>query len=254
MPTARTLSSAPGDVKGVSRAAVQRLSYRPYGGTHANTGSVDFDRHRFTGQEEDPETGLYSYRARYYNPARGRFLSPDSLVPEPGNPQALNRYSYVANNPVTLTDPTGHSWLSSFIRNSGALGIQTLAAALVSPLVGVLAGAWYDTVAHGGPVGPRLLHGLLGQGLQAAAILAGGPLGPALGGGFWGAVGSGLVTGSAFGAVGAALYGGHPLEHALVGGLTGGNCHEPAYRRPRGMSSHSSGPARAPGAGAGPLH
>ena len=37
----------------------------------------------------------------------GRFISPDTIVPEPGNPQALNRYSYVLNNPLRYTDPTG---------------------------------------------------------------------------------------------------------------------------------------------------
>ncbi len=89
---------------------VQRLTYLPFGETHANQGSVDFHQHRYTDQEQDPETGLYFYQARYYNPVLGRFISPDSLVPDPGNPQSLNRYSYVINNPVNLIDPTGHSW------------------------------------------------------------------------------------------------------------------------------------------------
>ena len=48
------------------------------------------------------------YHARYYDPRLGRFLSPDTLVPDPANPQDLNRYSYVRNNPVNATDPTGH--------------------------------------------------------------------------------------------------------------------------------------------------
>lgn len=38
----------------------------------------------------------------------GRFIQPDPLVPEPGNPQAYNRYAYVYNNPLKYTDPTGH--------------------------------------------------------------------------------------------------------------------------------------------------
>jgi hypothetical protein len=41
----------------------------------------------------------------------GRFLQPDPLVPEPGNPQSLNRYSYVLNNPLRYTDPTGMKWV-----------------------------------------------------------------------------------------------------------------------------------------------
>ncbi len=93
-----------------SGTEVQRLTYLPYGEAHTNSGSVDFHQYRYTDQEQDPETGLYFYQARYYNPVLGRFISPDSLVPEPGNPQSLNRYSYVANNPLNLIDPTGHFW------------------------------------------------------------------------------------------------------------------------------------------------
>ncbi len=58
---------------------------------------------------------LYDYNARHYSPALGRFLSPDTIVPSPGNPshgdflrsQSLNRYAYVLNNPLRYTDPTG---------------------------------------------------------------------------------------------------------------------------------------------------
>ena len=48
------------------------------------------------------------YRARHCDPSLGRFVQPDTIVPEPGNPQALNRYSYVNNRPTVLIDPTGH--------------------------------------------------------------------------------------------------------------------------------------------------
>jgi RHS repeat-associated protein len=52
-------------------------------------------------------TGLMYYRARYYHPALGRFVSADTVVPEAGNPQALNRYAYVLGNPIRLIDPSG---------------------------------------------------------------------------------------------------------------------------------------------------
>jgi murein DD-endopeptidase MepM/ murein hydrolase activator NlpD len=52
--------------------------------------------------------GLLFYRARFYVPALGRFLSADTLVPEPGNPQSLNRYTYVRNRPLNYIDPSGH--------------------------------------------------------------------------------------------------------------------------------------------------
>jgi hypothetical protein len=45
---------------------------------------------------------------RRYDPALGRFISADTVVPEPGNPQALNRFSYCYNNPLRYVDPTGH--------------------------------------------------------------------------------------------------------------------------------------------------
>ena len=48
------------------------------------------------------------YGARWYDPQVGRFLQPDTIVPQPGDPQSLNRYSYALNNPLRYTDPTGH--------------------------------------------------------------------------------------------------------------------------------------------------
>lgn len=49
-------------------------------------------------------------QARYYDPASGRFLSPDTIVQDPNDPQSLNRYAYVRNNPVIFTDPSGNKW------------------------------------------------------------------------------------------------------------------------------------------------
>jgi hypothetical protein len=61
--------------------------------------------------------------ARYYDPALGRFISPDSVVPDKGNPQGLDRYSYSANNPITFTDKTGHCWgVASGIRGLPSYG------------------------------------------------------------------------------------------------------------------------------------
>jgi RHS repeat-associated protein len=57
----------------------------------------------FTGREWDTETGLYSYRARYYDPRVGRFLSEDPVRFAGG----INLYAYVENNPVNRTDPKG---------------------------------------------------------------------------------------------------------------------------------------------------
>ncbi len=50
--------------------------------------------------------------ARYYDAGTGRFISADPIVQAPNDPQSLNRYAYVRNNPLNLTDPSGYSWLS----------------------------------------------------------------------------------------------------------------------------------------------
>jgi RHS repeat-associated protein len=63
---------------------------------------------RYTGQRWEGSVGFYDYGARSYDPALGRFLQADSIVPNPANPQSLNRYAYVLNNPLKYTDPSGH--------------------------------------------------------------------------------------------------------------------------------------------------
>ena len=60
-------------------------------------------RYAFTGREWDPETGLYYYRARYYDQVAGRFLSEDPI----GFLGGVNFYTYVMNNPVNFVDPSG---------------------------------------------------------------------------------------------------------------------------------------------------
>ncbi|MEW6085137.1 MAG: RHS repeat-associated core domain-containing protein [Chloroflexota bacterium] len=52
--------------------------------------------------------GIYHYGARFYSPKLGRFLSADTIVPNPFNPQDYNRFAYVRNNPVRYVDPSGH--------------------------------------------------------------------------------------------------------------------------------------------------
>jgi hypothetical protein len=51
---------------------------------------------------------LYFYNARWYDPEVGRFIQADTIIPEPGNPLAWDRYAYGYNNPVNRIDPSGH--------------------------------------------------------------------------------------------------------------------------------------------------
>jgi len=64
-------------------------------------------RSRCTGKERDAESGLDNFEARYLGSSLGRFMSPDPMGGDTNDPQSLNRYAYVRNNPLKLTDPTG---------------------------------------------------------------------------------------------------------------------------------------------------
>ena len=76
------------------------LRYDAWGNVIAQTGTTP--RYGYTGREPD-ETGLVYYRARYYDPTIGRFISKDPA----GMPDGVNRYAYVGNNPINFTDPEG---------------------------------------------------------------------------------------------------------------------------------------------------
>jgi len=81
------------------------LYYTAFG--EIRTGS-SFTDYQYTGQRNEEETGLYYYVARYYDPQLGRFISADTIIPEPGSSQAYDRYAYVNGNPINNNDPSGH--------------------------------------------------------------------------------------------------------------------------------------------------
>ena len=80
------------------------LLYGPYGNQRYSSGTLPTSI-GFTGQRADSVTGLDYYVARYYDPAVGVFLSPDSVQ---GNAQGMQPYSYVGDDPESRTDPTGN--------------------------------------------------------------------------------------------------------------------------------------------------
>jgi RHS repeat-associated protein len=93
----RTVSDYAGNV-------TDSMDYMPYGEQIFGGSSTT---HRFTGQERDSESGLDNFGARYDSSSLGRFMTPDPLGGRLIDPQTLNKYSYVRNNPINLTDPTG---------------------------------------------------------------------------------------------------------------------------------------------------
>jgi RHS repeat-associated protein len=68
----------------------------------------------YTGHEELDEVGLVHMNGRVYDPQLGRFLSADPFVQDGTDLQAFNHYAYVRNNPLSLTDPSGFSFLRPF--------------------------------------------------------------------------------------------------------------------------------------------
>ena len=137
----------------------------------------------------DPESGLYYYGGRYYDPELGRFISPDPFVPQPDDPQSLNRYSYVLNNPVNHIDPSGYFFKKLFkkIGKFFKAIFKNPAKLFASIAVGVFTG---------------FLAGPAGLGFTGFA--------------------QGAIAGAAAGATFAGLTGGNPLLGALSGGIFGG--------------------------------
>jgi RHS repeat-associated protein len=106
-----------GSIETVTDAAgklVEHLKYSPFG-ARRDSQNLSAPVHQpptdvrqgFTGHKHDDEFGLINMQGRMYDPQIGRFLSADPVVGNPLSGQSYNRYSYVSNNPLTFTDPTG---------------------------------------------------------------------------------------------------------------------------------------------------
>ncbi len=91
------------DYAGVVENKYQHLPFGELVGSDAGA----TEKH-FTGQEHDTESMNDYFKARYMASAMGRFMSPDTLLGSPDDPQSLNLYAYVKNNSLTNIDPDGH--------------------------------------------------------------------------------------------------------------------------------------------------
>jgi RHS repeat-associated protein len=165
-------------------AALDRMRYKPFGESRDPGTGLDTD-HKFTGQIEDASTALngaplYWYGSRAYDPALGRFVCPDTIVPRPGDPQSLNRYSYVLNNPLKYRDPSGHAPTWDLSDYDGRQKARDYYAGLGVPVVvddksiyfrefGITTNQSGDIVRYTGPEDPEDVWGPGGGGSQALA-------------------------------------------------------------------------------------
>ena len=117
--TALTLNS--------SGARQTELRYYPFGAPRYNANN-QVTTYRFTGQRWDSGTALYFYQSRWYDPVVGRFLAADTIIPQPQNPQSLNRYSYCGSNPLRFIDPSGHAGVDFWGGGGAGAGVGLIVA------------------------------------------------------------------------------------------------------------------------------
>lgn len=175
----------------------QYCEYTPYGTLARNQGT-DVARHKFTGKELD-NTGLYFYGARYYDPEIGRFITADTVVARPYDPQDLNRYSYCRNNPINYVDPSGHIWWWI---------IPAIIGAIIGGLSAGIQSGWdFKAVLIGACIGA--VSGVVGFGAAGATAQILGKVGSAAFGG--------MIGGATAGFLNSAYYGGDLLRGTLMG-------------------------------------
>src|SRR5260370_4882849 len=90
-----------------TRTLYASVAYAPFGEPYAQSGTQDLS---FSGQDQDTVAGIHDFAFRKYNPVHGRWMTPDPAgfgAANLANPQTLNRYAYVRNNPLALVDPLG---------------------------------------------------------------------------------------------------------------------------------------------------
>ncbi len=214
------------DITDASGNVVQKYEYSAYGKIYAIRDSSGNDissspvvntSFTYTGREWDSESGMYYYRARYYDPSTGRFLQAD---PDPGDLQdtltIVNKYVYAGNNPVMYGDPSGRlfflipiiagiagSWIGTIVAATvvESLVLTGFSSILTGLIVGAISGAALGAVVGGvlGGVESSLMGISFDQGFSAgfSAGLVAGAVGGGIGGGL-GGYSQGLVNAKRF--------------------------------------------------------
>lgn len=228
---------------------VKRFAYDPFGKRRYPDGNADAsgalvvdypngpDR-GFTGHEHLDDVGIVHMNGRLYDPMLGRFMQADPLVQEPYLLQNYNGYSYVLNNPLNATDPSGQEFITFFYYFVGA-AITARATGIIDQKtfrsLMAIAVAWYL-----GPYGAYGAAGATGSagasaavaGFASGAIQTGTPEGAVMGAFtglmFYGAGELGTRLGAATTGFSATRVGLHALAGCASSSMAGGSCEKGA--------------------------
>jgi RHS repeat-associated protein len=149
-------------------------TYTPFGEPQASVGEADWLPRHYAGHLADEDSGLVYMQARWMDPQTGTFLSIDPLVPDAGDPQSYNGYSYTRNNPVSFTDPTGMCILGPM---GGCLTVR-IGESMVGGVLTITVTPITDTSSSGG-----LGYGSSGLGSLSSLEVGGSGTGGGLNGG-----------------------------------------------------------------------
>jgi RHS repeat-associated protein len=223
-----------GQVTAVSIVA-SSLNVHGFGPWGNARNGLNGDSRGFTGHEHLAELGLIHMNGRIYDPVLGRFLQADPIIQAPHNAQSHNRYSYVMNNPLSFTDPSGFSSWTKFRDRILKPVIGLAVGWFLGPMVGNWLGQLFFSMANSCTAAAASLANFLGavSGGFAAGGIAGGNTQSALQGAFSAGLffGAGSLADVANGA-GMSGFGdgglGRAALHAAVGcasgAAAGGSC------------------------------
>lgn len=195
---------------------IARYDYQPFGKQTQLQGDTKPIQHGFTGHEHLPEVGLIHMNGRVYDPITSRFLSADPTLQLPNDIQNYNRYSYVMNNPLAFTDPSGYG-IGKFFKNAWRNDIVRAVAAIAASAITGQIWAPYGSSAFG------LFAKSVASGFVGGAVQTGN-----LNGAVHGAFTAGLFYGAGEINQGISSLAGKTATHAVVGcisaSVSGGNC------------------------------
>lgn len=188
-----------------SGRVVQRFAYDPWGRRTAQSSAVTGFTRGYTDHEHLEDLGLIHMNGRVYDPVLGRFLSADPFVDDAGDGQAYNRYSYVSNNPLNHTDPSGYFKLKDALK---VVAVVVVAVVITIATYGAMTGQMGALMGYAfGSVG------------AASSVTA--SIGAVAAGGGWAAIGAVAAGGFASGFAGSLLNGGS-VGDAFRAGVIGG--------------------------------